>query len=314
MKMQRFGEALAGRGSQWDLAQDAKARTELERQKYEDKQRLLANLGDTRKMIMLSQNGDIDGVRQILGERIAALQASGGDPSHSIASFELLNANPQAWLQDVLQGERLLSANAGQSSMFGAQAGPKLVKTENGQAIYEQGGRTYSQPIEGYQAAPEEPKDTQPQINTLRGDVFKLGKEFRDVERSYGKLNKAISAGTAAGDLSAIFAYMKMIDPGSTVREGEMATAKNAAGVPQRVVNLYNAALAGEMLSPQQREDFKARGLEMFNVERNAYDKNINNVLQQAEADGIAPERVLGGARYKEFTERRATVVDWSDL
>lgn len=152
LKMQRFGEALAGRGSQWDLAQDAKARTELERQKYEDKQRLLANLGDTRKMIMLSQNGDTDGVRQILGERIAALQASGGNPAESIESFELLNANPQAWIQDVVQGEQLLSANAGQSSMFAAtnQGWESVVTGEDGLRY----GISKANPSAGYQLIP----------------------------------------------------------------------------------------------------------------------------------------------------------------
>lgn len=93
-----------------------------------------------------------------------------------------------------------------------------------------------------------------------------------------------------------------------------MATAKNAAGVPQRVINLYNAALDGVMLNADQREDFKARGKEMFDVERLAYDRNIGLILQQADADGISRERVLGADRLKDFEARRGSVVDWSDL
>ena len=45
---------------------------------------------------------------------------------------------------------------------------------------------------------------------------------------------------TAAGDLSLIFKYMKMLDPGSTVREGEFANAENAKGIEDSLRALYN--------------------------------------------------------------------------
>ena len=36
----------------------------------------------------------------------------------------------------------------------------------------------------------------------------------------------------AAGDMALIFSYMKMLDPNSTVREGEYATAQDAGSIP----------------------------------------------------------------------------------
>jgi hypothetical protein len=36
---------------------------------------------------------------------------------------------------------------------------------------------------------------------------------------------------------------MKMLDPTSVVREGEFATAQNAASIPIKIVNMYNKAL-----------------------------------------------------------------------
>ena len=53
-----------------------------------------------------------------------------------------------------------------------------------------------------------------------------------------------------------ITGYMKMIDPGSTVREGEFATAANSGGVSDNVRSLYNSLINGKRLSPQQRENF----------------------------------------------------------
>jgi hypothetical protein len=81
----------------------------------------------------------------------------------------------------------------------------------------------------------------------------------KDTQKIASAFNGVKAAGknpSAAGDLSLIFSYMKMLDPGSTVREGEFANAQNAAGVPEQVINIYNRAKSGERLSPNQRADF----------------------------------------------------------
>jgi hypothetical protein len=49
---------------------------------------------------------------------------------------------------------------------------------------------------------------------------------------------------------------MKALDPTSTVREGEAATAENARGVSEDIRNLYNKVNTGQRLSQQQRQDF----------------------------------------------------------
>ena len=81
-------------------------------------------------------------------------------------------------------------------------------------------------------------------------------KDFNTIKTAYKKIEMAEKNPSAAGDLSLIFSYMKILDPGSTVREGEFANAQNAAGVPDQVMNLYNRAKSGERLNPKQRLDF----------------------------------------------------------
>jgi hypothetical protein len=92
--------------------------------------------------------------------------------------------------------------------------------------------------------------------DSLRSEYFARTKEngFLEVTNAYGKVKTAPN--TPAGDVSIVFAYMKMIDPGSVVREGEFATAENTAGIPAKVVNSYNKALKGKRLGDKQREDF----------------------------------------------------------
>jgi len=71
-----------------------------------------------------------------------------------------------------------------------------------------------------------------------------------------------------ASDLSLIFAYMKVLDPGSVVREREFANAQNAASVPDQVRNLYNRVLRGTRLNPTQRSQFLSSAIDIAQTQR----------------------------------------------
>jgi len=109
------------------------------------------------------------------------------------------------------------------------------------------------------------PVEKRPEAESkLRKEYIDNTKDFTATRDAYGKI---ISAGDdAAGDLSLIFSYMKMLDPGSVVREGEFATAQNAAGVPDRVVNTYNRLISGERLSATQRSMFAKQAEKLYDV------------------------------------------------
>ncbi len=59
---------------------------------------------------------------------------------------------------------------------------------------------------------------------------------------------------------------MKMLDPGSVVREGEFATASNSAGIPTAVQNIYNRALSGQRLTDGQRKTFAGQAEKLANA------------------------------------------------
>ena len=87
-------------------------------------------------------------------------------------------------------------------------------------------------------------------------DADPTTKESKQIASSWSRVQGAFKEPSAAGDLSLIFGYMKMLDPGSTVREGEFANAQNAGGIPDRVQAQYNRIASGERLSEGQRADF----------------------------------------------------------
>lgn len=118
-------------------------------------------------------------------------------------------------------------------------------------------------------------------------------KEFRDVSTAYNTIRDLFSKPpSAAGDLAGIFSFMKMLDPGSVVREGEFANAQNAAGVPDQIRNLYNRALSGQRLNPNQRADFIAQAQGIYTTRSRRYSELVQEYRGYAAGYGVNPDRI----------------------
>jgi len=87
---------------------------------------------------------------------------------------------------------------------------------------------------------------------------------YKESQLQFSKIKTSAAVDSAAGDMSLIFAYMKMLDPDSVVREGEQATAESARGVADGVMNLYNKAVSGEKMTTTQRADFVNTSRKLF--------------------------------------------------
>ncbi len=120
------------------------------------------------------------------------------------------------------------------------------------------------------------------EVGGIRDATSSLRKEFnatKVVERftkqtaSYQTILDSVEDPSPAGDMALIFNFMKVLDPGSTVREGEYATAKQAGSIPDRLRNLYNTTLMGYTLSDAQRADFVNRAGTLYSGARDGYDK-----------------------------------------
>lgn len=117
--------------------------------------------------------------------------------------------------------------------------------------------------------------------------AFKLADDY---ERASGDYSKQVSAynrmvasaqdPSPAGDLSLIFNYMKVLDPGSTVREGEFATAANSGTIGDKIANIYNKVVSGERLTDQQRTDFLNQSKKLY-TSASKQQKQINETFSQ---------------------------------
>ena len=136
-------------------------------------------------------------------------------------------------------------------------------------------------------------KTTFNQEKDLREQFTNISKTFRDVRDSYARIIQSSQNPTAAGDLALIFNYMKMLDPGSTVREGEFANAQNAGGVPDIVKAQWNKLLSGERLSSSIRNDFVNRSNMLYTTANNQYMQLEGSYRNLANQYGLDPNRVV---------------------
>ena len=110
----------------------------------------------------------------------------------------------------------------------------------------------------------------------------KLRSTWQKIDVAYEQAYKVENPQVA--DVSMIFNYMKMLDPGSTVREGEYATAKNTTGIAGSIMNSYNKAVGGGFLSDAQRRDFRQVAWKLFQEESS----NVQELNERYKAQGEA--------------------------
>jgi hypothetical protein len=130
-----------------------------------------------------------------------------------------------------------------------------------------------------------DPKDTSAGEDTVRKEFFGQAKPYIEISQAYRKIEEATKVPSAAGDVSLIFAFMKILDPGSVVREGEFATAQNAGGIPDRIRAQYNAAVDGQRLAPAQRNDFLNQAKNLARSQQQMFEGQLlpfySNIAQQ---------------------------------
>lgn len=134
----------------------------------------------------------------------------------------------------------------------------------------------------------------------LRTEFTKQLGTFNEVQDGYRRLIAATAqresnpdAVSPASDIGLVFGFMKMLDPGSVVREGEFASAQNATGVPERIQNLYNKALNGEILNPTQRQDFIDTAGRLYSQARQGAESVATRYGDLAKGQGLDVGRVV---------------------
>jgi hypothetical protein len=109
--------------------------------------------------------------------------------------------------------------------------------------------------------------------------------------------------------LALIFNFMKVLDPGSVVREGEFATAQNAGGIDERVRSLYNQVVEGTRLTEAQRADFVDRAGRLYGGAQEQYQSIANQYTEFARQAGLDPQLVIPDFSFKGTVPEKPTIL-----
>ena len=138
------------------------------------------------------------------------------------------------------------------------------------------------------------------QSKALRGEFTKVTKNFADVNDAFGRIKASSQDPSAAGDLSLIFNYMKVLDPESVVRESEFATAAQAGSYGDRIQGAVNRVMSGQRLSDDQRIDFVSRANKLFAEASRIHQGRRDEFSKKASQFGLNPEQVLFQRQFHE--------------
>jgi hypothetical protein len=147
---------------------------------------------------------------------------------------------------------------------------------------------------------------------SLRDDFRADSKVYDEIRRQHGLITTALKDKSAAGTLAAATSFMKMLDPGSVVRESELGMALASTGITDRIMNYANIIQSGKVLTEQQRNEFASLTNEFLKAAQAEHERRKNTYRQNAAEYGLSPERVVGRDYVQQPSQRPVkSAVQW---
>jgi hypothetical protein len=130
----------------------------------------------------------------------------------------------------------------------------------------------------------------------LRGEfrAEPIYKAHQEVQSAFNQVKDGLEAKSPAGDLAAATKFMKLLDPGSVVRESELALAMQAGGALDRLTSYASNVANGTKLTDKQRTDFKDLSTKFFNTSAQLFNEKQKEFSDIAKRYDFNPKDVTG--------------------
>ena len=121
-------------------------------------------------------------------------------------------------------------------------------------------------------------------------------KAHEEMKAAYGQIASSLAQATPIGDTAAATKIMKLLDPGSVVRESELGMAMAATGLLDRVANYAQNIIKGTKLTPAQRKEFMQLGDALYKASVDEYNKKRDEYKALGQSYGLNTDVALGSA------------------
>jgi hypothetical protein len=119
-------------------------------------------------------------------------------------------------------------------------------------------------------------------------------KAHEEMKAAYGQIASSLAQATPIGDTAAATKIMKLLDPGSVVRESELGMAMAATGLLDRVANYAQNIIKGTKLTPAQRKEFMQLGDALYKASVDEYNKKRGEYKSLGQSYGLNTDVALG--------------------
>jgi hypothetical protein len=213
------------------------------------------------------------------------------------ANADLAKANAQKAAVDAKYADQIklqeLKKKAADLGLTQAQTGSALAQTkklgvETAKAALELEALKTTGGIDPAKAFEQEEK--------IRREFQARTKVYSELGTTFSNLQASAQAKTGPGDIALITGFMKMLDPGSVVRETEFATARDTAGLFDRLSNQAQKLQSGQIfaLDSKQRQEYVSLAKQYLDAaqKKAADDKKALGVVVKNYR--LNPENVFG--------------------
>ena len=119
-------------------------------------------------------------------------------------------------------------------------------------------------------------------------------KAHQEVQSAHSQITQALKLQSPAGDLAGATKLMKILDPGSVVRESELGMAMAASGALDRLTNYSDQIIKGTKLTPTQRKDFQSLANNLYDESVKQYNNKRTEYHGFAGKYGLESDVLLG--------------------
>ena len=119
-------------------------------------------------------------------------------------------------------------------------------------------------------------------------------KDYSDMKTAYSQVQSSLKQENPIGDVAAATKIMKLLDPGSVVRESELGIAMAATGKMDRLQNYVTNWKDGTKLTPRQRQEFQNLATELYAAAGQAYNMKRNEFSDFGSKYNLDANKALG--------------------
>lgn len=132
------------------------------------------------------------------------------------------------------------------------------------------------------------------QEEKIRKEWQGRSKVYGELQGTFNTLQESASASSGPGDIALITGFMKMLDPGSVVRETEFATARDTGGLYIQLQNKLEKAKNGQFLNPAQRKEYLDLAKKYLESAQKKAEKEKQDLGAVVKNYNLNPENVFG--------------------